>query len=319
LDEALMTDSIFHVPNHNTATEIPVRLVARGDGTFAVATTAAVDAGDISLGAVEIKDASSSDRVSVSAGGALKVDGSAATQPVSGPLTDAQLRAAGVPITILDTIGDPLNVLNLATGDRQDIHNAKLEEIRDFLADTLTVAGAVDVASSVLPTGAATAARQDAGNTSLAAIDSKLGATLAVSGTVAISGSVAVTGTFFQATQPVSAASLPLPSGAATSANQSTTNTKLDSVIAAVDGLEAYLASMLLEQQLDAGICKKLIDEASASVTYTGWALNGTATSAAGWRIQKIDTSTNPITIGLSGSNTALDDIWDNRAGLSYG
>lgn len=39
-----------------------------------------------------------------------------------------------------------------------------------------------------------------------------------VSGTVAVSGSVAVTGTFYPATQPVSAASLPLPTGAATEA-----------------------------------------------------------------------------------------------------
>lgn len=39
-------------------------------------------------------------------------------------------------------------------------------------------------------------------------------------GTVGITGSVAVTGTFFQGTQPVSAASLPLPTGAATAAGQ---------------------------------------------------------------------------------------------------
>ena len=38
--------------------------------------------------------------------------------------------------------------------------------------------------------------------------------------TTVVTGSVAVTGTFFQATQPVSAASLPLPSGAATAALQ---------------------------------------------------------------------------------------------------
>lgn len=46
----------------------------------------------------------------------------------------------------------------------------------------------------------------------------------AVTGTIttAISGTVAVTGTFFQATQPVSATALPLPTGAATSANQAT-------------------------------------------------------------------------------------------------
>jgi hypothetical protein len=46
------------------------------------------------------------------------------------------------------------------------------------------------------------------------------GGALTVDGTVAVSGSVAVTGTFYQATQPVSAASLPLPSGAATAALQ---------------------------------------------------------------------------------------------------
>lgn len=47
------------------------------------------------------------------------------------------------------------------------------------------------------------------------------------SGTVAISGSVAVTGTFFQATQPVSLAACPLPSGASTEATLSTLNGKV--------------------------------------------------------------------------------------------
>lgn len=43
-----------------------------------------------------------------------------------------------------------------------------------------------------------------------------------VSGNVGVTGSVAVTGTFWQATQPISAAALPLPTGAATSARQDT-------------------------------------------------------------------------------------------------
>lgn len=47
---------------------------------------------------------------------------------------------------------------------------------------------------------------------------------------VSVPGSVAVTGTFYQATQPVSAASLPLPTGAATSSNQTTANTSLSSI-----------------------------------------------------------------------------------------
>jgi hypothetical protein len=44
---------------------------------------------------------------------------------------------------------------------------------------------------------------------------------------VGITGSVAVTGTFWQATQPVSAASLPLPTGAATETTLAAMNTKL--------------------------------------------------------------------------------------------
>jgi hypothetical protein len=61
-----------------------------------------------------------------------------------------------------------------------------------------------------------------------------------VSGSVAVTGpltdaqlratAVPVSGTFWQATQPVSAASLPLPSGAATAANQTTANASLASI-----------------------------------------------------------------------------------------
>lgn len=51
-----------------------------------------------------------------------------------------------------------------------------------------------------------------------------------VSGTIAVSGSVAVTGTFWQATQPISAAVLPLPTGASTSAKQDTEIASLASI-----------------------------------------------------------------------------------------
>lgn len=43
---------------------------------------------------------------------------------------------------------------------------------------------------------------------------------------------IPVTGTFWQTTQPISASSLPLPSGAATSANQTTANTSLSTIAA---------------------------------------------------------------------------------------
>jgi len=48
---------------------------------------------------------------------------------------------------------------------------------------------------------------------------------------------VSVSGTFWQATQPVSAASLPLPTGAATSANQSTEITSLASIVTNTTGI----------------------------------------------------------------------------------
>jgi hypothetical protein len=56
-------------------------------------------------------------------------------------------------------------------------------------------------------------------------------------------GSITVDGTFWQATQPVSAASLPLPSGAATAANQSTGNTSLASIDTKTPALGQALAS----------------------------------------------------------------------------
>ncbi|WP_398469666.1 hypothetical protein [Tardiphaga sp.] len=62
-------------------------------------------------------------------------------------------------------------------------------------------------------------------NTGLSSVLAKLSADPATQTTLAailakLNSSVAVTGTFWQATQPISAASLPLPSGAATAANQ---------------------------------------------------------------------------------------------------
>lgn len=124
----------------------------------------------------------------------------------------------------------------------------------------------VDIGSSVtltsgLPTGASTSILQTTGNTSLVSIDSKLTSPLTVSGTVIanagtnlntslltlesggnlasintkIPSNLTVTATRLLvdgsgATQPISAASLPLPTGAATSANQTTANTSLNSI-----------------------------------------------------------------------------------------
>lgn len=90
-----------------------------------------------------------------------------------------------------------------------------------------------------LPTGAATSALQTSGNASLTSIDTKLTSPLSVTGPLtdaqlrASVVPVSLTSTTisnFPATQPISAASLPLPSGAATETTLSALNTKVTAV-----------------------------------------------------------------------------------------
>lgn len=73
---------------------------------------------------------------------------------------------------------------------------------------------------AVTVSGVATAGNQTTGNAILTAIGTLL------------SNPLVVTGTFYQATQPISAASLPLPSGASTSALQTSGNASLTTIAA---------------------------------------------------------------------------------------
>lgn len=81
----------------------------------------------------------------------------------------------------------------------------------------------VTVVASALPTGASTSSLQTAGNASLASIDTKLTAPLSVTGPL--------TDTQLRASAvPVSAASLPLPTGAATETTLAALNAKFNSL-----------------------------------------------------------------------------------------
>lgn len=119
---------------------------------------------------------------------------------------------------------------------------------------------------------------------------------------------VPVSGTFWQATQPVSgpltdaqlravavpvsAAALPLPSGAATEAT--------------IAALSAESAAYLTR-----------LDEASATITYVGQSVAGSATSSAVWRIKRLD-STSGLVVLYADGDTNFNNVWDNRASLSY-
>lgn len=58
-------------------------------------------------------------------------------------------------------------------------------------------------------------------------------------------------------------------------------------------------------------------EEASATITYIGEADAGTATSAASWRIKRMSTASG-IVITWADGNTNFDNVWNNRASLSY-
>lgn len=60
------------------------------------------------------------------------------------------------------------------------------------------------------------------------------------------------------------------------------------------------------------------IDAASATVTYIGEAVAGTLGSAASWRIQRITVSGDVTSVEWADGNANADNVWDNRASLSY-
>jgi hypothetical protein len=59
------------------------------------------------------------------------------------------------------------------------------------------------------------------------------------------------------------------------------------------------------------------IDSINTNLEYIGEASPGTLSSAALWRIKRIDNS-NGITIQWADGNASFDNVWDNRESLSY-
>lgn len=60
------------------------------------------------------------------------------------------------------------------------------------------------------------------------------------------------------------------------------------------------------------------VDAVSSSVTYIGVAKIGTATSSATWQISKVNVSGTVTSLTYADGNDNYDNIWDNRASLSY-
>ncbi len=61
-----------------------------------------------------------------------------------------------------------------------------------------------------------------------------------------------------------------------------------------------------------------IVDSTDSNNIYTGFAAAGSATSSASWKIQKVSTVGAVVTTTYADGNLNYDNIWDNRASLSY-
>jgi len=170
---------------------------------------------------------------------------------------------------------------------------------------------AITAASLPLPTGASTAALQTSGNASLTSIDTKLpsldGGYVPVTiknSSIEISNDagnpVPVSGTFWQATQPVSAVSLPLPTGASTESTLSALSAKFSALGQAT--MSASVPVVLASNHSD------IVTKNSAS-SYAHLNSTGTTTIKSGAGILR------RVVINTRGSIANTLTIYDNTSG----
>lgn len=60
------------------------------------------------------------------------------------------------------------------------------------------------------------------------------------------------------------------------------------------------------------------LDDASATVSYVGESAMGVSESAAFWRIKRLTTTGSILDIKWADGNAEFDNVWTNRASLSY-
>lgn len=137
----------------------------------------------------------------------------------SGNLDVNVLSAPPVTGTVTANQGAPNSAANKWPVSITDGTNtASVSAANALKVDGSSVTQPISASSLPLPTGASTSVLQTSGNTSLASIDSHVPQLTLVGSALKVDGSAV--------TQPVSAVNLPLPTGAATSALQTSLNNK---------------------------------------------------------------------------------------------
>lgn len=282
--------------------DIVSSVLPTGAATAALQTQPGVDIGDVT-----INNASGAAAVNIQDGGnSITVDGSitanlgtiagvATETTLSSLLTELQLKA-----DLTET--QPVSVASLplpsgaATEAKQDTGNSSLATIAGLDFATQTTLAAILAKILIAPS---TEAKQDTGNASLttiAAVDFATQTTLAA----ILAKIIAAPATEAkQDTGNTSLGSIDTKlTSQATAANQSTQITALNYL----NREEAF------NSQVDSG---------NANITYFGYAAIGTATSAAAWKIFKLDETTGTVKKWADGNNS-YDNVFDNREALTY-
>lgn len=106
------------------------------------------------------------------------------------------------------------------------------------------------------------------------------------------------------------------PSGAISTNGETgvldTTDTRID------PATEDTLAQLLIEMQINNGAYAQRTDDTGTGTIYRGWTVPGTAPSAGAWRITRIVETSGDFVMTFADGNNNFDNIWDNRASLSY-
>lgn len=116
-------------------------------------------------------------------------------------------------------------------------------------------------------------------------------------------------------------------SGGATSDNQVTIIAQLDELITETSNQSSSLANIstkatnILEELQNDALAKRLtvrLDEVSDTLFYVGKALIGSIDSNSTWQIVRYTTTGSILKSEYSNGSEAFDQVWNNRATLTY-
>lgn len=222
--------------------EVPGNVLKpRADGRMPVEIEGAevtLEADVVVMGPVQL-EGGTGNLVEVTLAGALKTDGSATTQPIS---------AAALPL--------PAGASTAAAQSAGNVIAQAIADNTDQIENTLVLANGFLASIDTALAGPLLSAQSGAWSVS---ISGTVAVTQSGAWSVGITGSVAVTGPLTDAqlravAVPISVASLPLPAGAATSANQTSEIALLTTIDADTGNLDVALSTRLKPADTLAGV-----------------------------------------------------------------